>query len=182
MQSVAALIWNFLNPDSGTAISTPPRPMRSGGVGGSVCEFPKVSPAAISDRWKARFHPITGHRWCWIECPLVARSGPNRRAADASRGLPYGRIQSRGAGQGGVTQGLGQALTEDIRYSEDRQLISGSDMDRAMPRADDLSAVRFAPLPVPTTTDPPGAKGCGEAGCTAALPPVLERALREHDT
>jgi carbon-monoxide dehydrogenase large subunit len=74
---------------------------------------------------------------------------------------------------GGVIQGLGQALMENTSYSEDGQLISGSYMDYVMPRADDLPAFTFGSHPVPATTNPLGAKGCGEAGCTGALPSIM---------
>ncbi|NKB55809.1 MAG: molybdopterin-dependent oxidoreductase [Alphaproteobacteria bacterium] len=74
---------------------------------------------------------------------------------------------------GGVIQGLGQALMETTSYSEDGQLISGSYMDYVMPRADDLPDFVFASHPVPAKTNPLGAKGCGEAGCTGALPAIM---------
>ena len=73
---------------------------------------------------------------------------------------------------GGIGQGAGQALLEDIRFDEAGQLLSGSFMDYAMPRADDLCAVRLESNPVPTKTNPLGVKGAGEAGCVGALPAV----------
>jgi carbon-monoxide dehydrogenase large subunit len=74
---------------------------------------------------------------------------------------------------GGVAQGVGQILMEDIAFDADSgQLISGSFMDYAMPRAGDLSSVQVKSNPVPTPTNPLGAKGCGEAGCVGAMPAV----------
>jgi carbon-monoxide dehydrogenase large subunit len=74
---------------------------------------------------------------------------------------------------GGVAQGAGQILMEDIHFDrESGQLVSGSFMDYAMPRASDLSAVAMKSNPVPTKTNPLGVKGCGEAGCVGALPAV----------
>jgi carbon-monoxide dehydrogenase large subunit len=74
---------------------------------------------------------------------------------------------------GGVAQGAGQILMEDIRFDPDSgQLVSGSFMDYAMPRADDLSAVAVKSHPVPTPTNPLGVKGCGEAGCVGAMPAI----------
>ena len=74
---------------------------------------------------------------------------------------------------GGVAQGAGQALMEDIRFDpESGQLITGSFMDYAMPRAEDLSSFHMHSNPVPTKTNPLGVKGCGEAGCVGALPAV----------
>jgi len=73
---------------------------------------------------------------------------------------------------GGVAQGAGQILMEDIRFDAEGQPITGSFMDYAMPRADDLSPVVVKSNPVPTATNPLGVKGCGEAGCVGALPAV----------
>jgi carbon-monoxide dehydrogenase large subunit len=74
---------------------------------------------------------------------------------------------------GGIAQGVGQILMEDIRFDVDSgQLISGSFMDYAMPRASDLSSVQVKSNPVPTPTNPLGVKGCGEAGCVGAMPAV----------
>ncbi len=75
--------------------------------------------------------------------------------------------------QGGVAQGAGQILLEDIRFDENSgQLISGSFLDYAMPRADDLSAIQVQSNPVPPSTNPLGVKGVGEAGNVSALPAV----------
>ena len=62
---------------------------------------------------------------------------------------------------------------EDIRFDpQTGQIITGSFMDYAMPRAGDLSSVAMKSNPVPTRTNPLGVKGCGEAGCVGALPAV----------
>jgi len=74
---------------------------------------------------------------------------------------------------GGVAQGAGQVLMEDIRFDpESGEIMTGSFMDYAMPRASDLSSVAMKSNPVPTKTNPLGVKGCGEAGCVGALPAV----------
>jgi carbon-monoxide dehydrogenase large subunit len=79
---------------------------------------------------------------------------------------------------GGVVQGLGQALMEDARYDESGQLLTGSFMDYALPRAGDVqAAIGFASHPVPATTNPLGVKGCGEAGCAGALTSVMNAIL-----
>ena len=76
--------------------------------------------------------------------------------------------------QGGVAQGVGQALMEDVVFDPGSgQLLSGSFMDYAMPRADDLGAIEVATNPVPTATNPLGVKGAGEAGTVGALPATL---------
>jgi carbon-monoxide dehydrogenase large subunit len=73
---------------------------------------------------------------------------------------------------GGVAQGIGQILMEDIHFNAEGQLVSGSFMDYAMPRAEDLSAFEIKTNPVPTKTNPLGVKGAGEAGCVGAMPAV----------
>jgi aerobic carbon-monoxide dehydrogenase large subunit len=75
--------------------------------------------------------------------------------------------------RGGVAQGVGQVLLEDIRFDPaSGQLLTGSFMDYAMPRADTLSAIDCESNPVPTKTNPLGVKGAGEAGNVGALPAV----------
>jgi aerobic carbon-monoxide dehydrogenase large subunit len=78
-----------------------------------------------------------------------------------------------GQAHGGIVQGIGQALRERTVYDDEGQLLTGSYMDYAMPRADDVPSFVSAYHPVPATTNPLGAKGCGEAGCAGALPSVM---------
>ena len=73
---------------------------------------------------------------------------------------------------GGIAQGVGQILMEDIRFDGSGQLLSGSFMDYAMPRAENFSPFHIRSNPVPTKTNPLGVKGAGEAGCVGALPAV----------
>jgi carbon-monoxide dehydrogenase large subunit len=73
---------------------------------------------------------------------------------------------------GGVAQGAGQILMEDISFDSSGQLVTGSFMDYAMPRATDLSSIKAESNPVPTKTNPLGVKGAGEAGSVGALPAV----------
>ena len=74
---------------------------------------------------------------------------------------------------GGVLQGIGQAIMERTAYDAEGQLVSGSFMDYALPRAEDAPPFVFESRPVPATTNLLGAKGCGEAGCAGALPSVM---------
>jgi carbon-monoxide dehydrogenase large subunit len=79
----------------------------------------------------------------------------------------------KGQIHGGVAQGIGQILMEDLTFDpESGQLIAASLSDYAVPRAGDLCAIEVASNPVPTKTNPLGAKGAGEAGCVGALPAV----------
>ncbi len=74
---------------------------------------------------------------------------------------------------GGIVQGIGQILMEDIHFDEGSgQLVTGSFMDYAMPRAGDLSGFHCQSNPVPTKTNPLGVKGAGEAGAVGAMPAV----------
>ena len=83
---------------------------------------------------------------------------------------------------GGVAQGVGQVLMEDIHFDASGQLVTASFMDYAMPHAHDLCAMKVESNPVPTKTNPLGTKGAGEAGNVGALPAVanaLVDALKE---
>ncbi|QYK40032.1 MAG: xanthine dehydrogenase family protein molybdopterin-binding subunit [Paracoccaceae bacterium] len=70
---------------------------------------------------------------------------------------------------GGIAQGFGQTMTERVVFDGQGQLLTGSFMDYAMPRAADMPRPRFTTEPVPTATNPLGMKGCGEAGTVGAL-------------
>jgi carbon-monoxide dehydrogenase large subunit len=79
--------------------------------------------------------------------------------------------------QGGVVQGLGQVLLEQAVYDSDGQLVTGSFMDYAMPRAHDAPMINVISHPVPTKSNPLGAKGCGEAGTSGGLPSVANAVI-----
>ena len=79
----------------------------------------------------------------------------------------------KGQIHGGVVQGLGQALLEDLVYDEGGQVVAGSFMDYAMPRADDVPFFEVDSHEVPTQVNPLGAKGVGEAGTVGALPALV---------
>jgi carbon-monoxide dehydrogenase large subunit len=87
--------------------------------------------------------------------------------------------------QGGIAQGTGQALFEDLVYDEQSgQLMTGSFMDYSLPKADDLCEVSVSFNEVPTKTNPLGVKGCGEADTIGATPAIMNAvidALSEYD-
>ena len=90
----------------------------------------------------------------------------------------YGRVinplLTRGQVQGGVTQGIGQALLEHTVYDPDSgQLLSGSLLDYALPRADDLPPLDITLDGVPTAANPLGVKGSGQAGAIAAPQTII---------
>jgi carbon-monoxide dehydrogenase large subunit len=75
--------------------------------------------------------------------------------------------------QGGIVQGAGQALMEDIVFDAAGQLVTASFQDYAMPHAHNFPDLEVESNPVPTPTNPLGVKGAGEAGCVGALPAVV---------
>jgi carbon-monoxide dehydrogenase large subunit len=94
----------------------------------------------------------------------------------------YGRVinplLTAGQVQGGVTQGIGQALWEHTVYDpESGQLLSGSLMDYALPRADDLPALDITLDGLPTAANPLGVKGSGQAGAIAAPQTIVAAVL-----
>jgi carbon-monoxide dehydrogenase large subunit len=83
-------------------------------------------------------------------------------------------ITLKGQVHGGVAQGVGQALMEQVVYDrESGQLLTATFMDYAMPRADTFPDMHVESNPVPTKLNPLGAKGAGEAGTVGALPVVI---------
>jgi carbon-monoxide dehydrogenase large subunit len=79
----------------------------------------------------------------------------------------------KGQIHGGVAQGVGQILRENIAYDDEGQLLSGSFMDYGMPRASDFPEMICESNEVLTPTNPLGVKGAGEAGTVGALPAVI---------
>jgi carbon-monoxide dehydrogenase large subunit len=90
---------------------------------------------------------------------------------------------------GGVVQGIGQAISEHVVYDENGQLLTASFMDYGIPRAKDIPFMSFVTEAVPSTANPMGVKGCGEAGTVGALAAVAnavqdavwERGVRQVD-
>jgi len=84
----------------------------------------------------------------------------------------------KGQIHGGVAQGVGQALMEQVVYEPDSgQLLTASFMEYAMPRADTFCDMAIESHPVPTALNPIGAKGAGEAGTVGALPAVINAVM-----
>ncbi|QPM90131.1 xanthine dehydrogenase family protein molybdopterin-binding subunit [Pseudooceanicola algae] len=98
-------------------------------------------------------------------------------------------VLAEGQVHGGVVQGLGQVLMENAVYDADGQLLTASFMDYAMPRADDVPMIGFTSVPVPSTANPMGMKGCGEAGtvgsmaagANAVMDALMRRGVRRAD-
>lgn len=98
-------------------------------------------------------------------------------------GIQINPMLVKGQIAGGVVQGIGQVMSEQISYSEDGQVLTGSFMDYGMPRADDVPNIDVYSHEVPTNTNPLGVKGAGEAGTVGALAAVssaIKDALRSR--
>ncbi len=79
---------------------------------------------------------------------------------------------------GGIAQGAGQALLEDVIYDDENgQLTTGSFMDYCLPKADDLCEISLSFNEVPTKTNPLGVKGCGEADTIGATPAIMNAVI-----
>ena len=78
---------------------------------------------------------------------------------------------------GGLAQGIGQAMIEEAVYNDDGQLLTGSFMDYAMPRASDFPRFELSATVTPTPVNPFGAKGVGEAGTLGSTPCIVNAAV-----
>jgi carbon-monoxide dehydrogenase large subunit len=105
--------------------------------------------------------------------PETGRVAVVRYAMVNDFGVLLNPLLAEGQAHGGIVQGIGQALMERTFYDGEGQLLSGSYMDYAMPRAGDAPMFDFLSHPVPATSNVLGVKGCGEAGCAGALPSVM---------
>ena len=129
---------------------------------------------------RARYAPDSatfpnGTHVCEVEIdPETGETAILRYLAVDDVGTAINPLLLDGQIHGGVAQGIGQALLERIVFDADSgQNLTGSFMDYAMPRADDLCFVQTEYNPVPTSLNPLGAKGAGEAGTVGALPAVM---------
>jgi len=78
---------------------------------------------------------------------------------------------------GGLAQGIGQAMIEEVVYGDDGQLLTGSYMDYALPRAADFPRFELESTVTPTPVNPLGAKGVGEAGTLGSTPSIVNAAV-----
>ena len=126
----------------------PPRP----------CPRPSRT-AATSPKWRSIRRPES--------CRSCATPESTTSATIVNPLLVAGQLH------GGVAQGIGQALMECVSYDESGQPITGSFMDYAMPRAEDIPMMAVGDHPVPAKSNPLGTKGCGEAGCAGSLSTIV---------
>lgn len=116
---------------------------------------------------------------CEVEIdPATGVTRVDRFAAVDDFGTLINPMIVEGQVHGGVAQGIGQALMENCVYDrETGQLLTGSYMDYAMPRADDFPQIKLGHVCTPCTHNPLGTKGCGEAGAIGAPPAVINAVL-----
>ncbi len=116
-----------------------------------------------------------GSYWCEVEIdPETGVVEVVRFTAVDDFGNVINPMIVEGQVHGGIAQGLGQAMIERAVYDGDGQLLSGSYMDYAMPRADDMPNFTVdQSCNTPCTHNPLGAKGCGEAGTIGATPALV---------
>ena len=119
-----------------------------------------------------------GVHYCELEVdPATGVVAIDRYVSVNDFGTIVNPMLTRGQIQGGIVQGIGQALYENMVYDDEGQLLSGSFMDYTLPRADGVPSIQVEFVEVPATTNPLGAKGCGEAGATGAPPTVMNALL-----
>ncbi|MCW8199063.1 xanthine dehydrogenase family protein molybdopterin-binding subunit [Verminephrobacter aporrectodeae subsp. tuberculatae] len=116
---------------------------------------------------------------CEVEIdPATGATRVDRFTAVDDFGTIINPMIVEGQVHGGLVQGIGQALLENCVYDrETGQLLSGSFMDYAMPRADDFPLFKLGHVCTPCTHNPLGTKGCGEAGAIGAPPAVINAVL-----
>ena len=119
-----------------------------------------------------------GCQVCEVEVdPETGAVHIDRFAAIDDLGMVINPMICEGQIHGGIAQGVGQALFENVVYEKSGQLITGSFLDYGMPRADDFPFFTSELVEIPATTNPLGIKGIGEAGTIAAPPTVVNAVL-----
>src|SRR5262249_39129869 len=154
---------------------------------------PAKLPAGMEPGLGTTHHPVPPAQTFPNRCHIVeVEIDPNTGAVVIERytvvddfGRTINPLLLEGQVHGGIVQGIGQALLEHAVYDPDSgQLLSGSFMDYAMPRAGGVPPFAFSTHNVPSTANPLGVKGAGEAGAVGGPPAGLETlcgAIPPHD-
>jgi len=116
---------------------------------------------------------------CEVEVdPATGKTRVDKFSAVDDFGTIINPMIVEGQVHGGIVQGIGQALLENCVYDQETgQLLTGSFMDYAMPRADDFPEFKIGTICTPCTHNPLGTKGCGEAGAIGSPPAVINAVL-----
>ncbi len=151
-------------------------------AGGAEIAWAALAEAAGALAAEIRY-TVPGEAWAYGACIAVLSVDPETGvptvegitwADDA--GVVVNPLLADGQLVGGLAQGLGQALMERIVYDDDGQLVTGSLMDYAVPRAADMPPVDLHRSETPATVNRLGAKGVGEAGCIGIPAAILNAA------
>jgi carbon-monoxide dehydrogenase large subunit len=119
-----------------------------------------------------------GAHLCQVEIdPDTGRIELQRYVSVDDCGRVINPLLAEGQRLGGIIQGLGQALCEEVIYDESGQLLTATLMDYAMPRASMFPRIELASTVTPTAVNPLGAKGIGELGTIGATPCVVSAVL-----
>jgi carbon-monoxide dehydrogenase large subunit len=139
--------------------------------------LPAGVPASLDSKVKHATSPVSFPNGCHVcEVEIDPETGEVRIVRYTvvdDFGTVINPLIVEGQVHGGIVQGIGQVLLERTVYDDAGQLLTGSFMDYAMPRAADVAAIDFTTHPVPCRTNPLGAKGCGEAGNGGSFPAAI---------
>jgi len=147
-----------------------------------VARDPAKLPPGVEPSLDTTYHRVPEAQTFPNGCHIVeVEIDPNTGAVTIERytvvddfGRTINPLLLEGQVHGGIVQGVGQALLEQAMYdAESGQLLSGSFMDYAIPRASDVPSFTFSTHNVPTSANPLGVKGAGEAGAVGAPPAVM---------
>lgn len=129
-------------------------------------------------------YEAAGEAWGFGACLAVAAVDQETGAARIERlvylddaGTLVNPLLAEGQIHGGIAQGLGEALLERLVYNEEGELLTGSLMDYALPRANDMPALQLGHHSTPSPCNPLGARGLGESGTIGAPPAILNALL-----
>lgn len=129
-------------------------------------------------------YEAAGEAWGFGCCLAVVSLDPETGAPRVEQifyvddaGRLVNPLLAEGQIHGGIAQGLGEALLERLVYSKDGQLLTGSLMDYALPRASDMPALHLDHYETPSPCNPLGARGLGETGTIGAPPAILNAVL-----
>jgi aerobic carbon-monoxide dehydrogenase large subunit len=144
---------------------------------GEIAALPSASPEKL--RGAGSYTPEmatypNGAHICEVEIdPQTGATQIVRYTVVDDFGFTLNPLLLEGQVHGGIAQGVGQALMERTVYDRDGQLLTASFMDYSMPRADHFVAIDFETRNIPSTTNPMGLKGAGEAGTIGSTPAVV---------
>jgi aerobic carbon-monoxide dehydrogenase large subunit len=140
-------------------------------------DIPDDLPESLDTRLTSESPPSAypnGCHVCEVEVdPATGEVRVDRYTAVDDFGIVINQTIVDGQVHGGIVQGLGQVLMEDAFYGSDGQMLAGSFMDYAMPRASDMPSFDVSDHPVPATTNVLGVKGVGEAGTSGSIPSAM---------